>query len=174
MNEMRYLILALLPFLAIFLQSTLFNHYSIKGSIPDVVLILVVFHALFFGEKRGTVYGILCGLFEDLYMGRFIGLNTLAKGLTGYLLGKAQGTVFKENLLVGIMAVLAGTLVNAAAVALFLLIAGGNMLGKEIIYTILYQSVYNLLLSGPIYLWYYYSTYNGLLRPTGENYLEGR
>lgn len=164
----RYFVLAFLPFLAVFLQATFFNHFSIKGSIPDLVLIFVVFHALFGGERRGTIYGLLCGLLEDLYMGRFIGVNVLAKGLTGYIMGRAQGNVFKENLLVGIIAVLAGTLINSLAVAV-LLMASGSKLELEVVYSTLFQCLYNLLLAGPIYLWYYYSTYEGLLRTTGEN-----
>lgn len=165
---MRYIILAFLPLLAVFLQSTFFSHFSIKGSIPDLVLIFVVYHALFSGERHGTIYGMLCGLLEDLYVGRLIGVNVLAKGLTGYIMGKAQGNVFKENLLVGICAVLVGTLINSLAVSVLLMISG-SMLEAEVIYSILYQALYNLLLAGPIYLWYYYSTYNGLLHTTEEN-----
>ena len=160
---MRYIVLAFLPFLSVFLQSTFFNQYSIKGSIPDLVLIFVVFHALFAGERRGTIYGVLCGLLEDLYVGRFIGVNVLAKGLTGYIVGKAQGNVFKENLLVGIIAALAGTLINSLAIVVLMMIFGG-VLKVEVLSSILYQSLYNLLLAGPLYLWYYYSTYEGLLR----------
>ncbi|MFY9121096.1 MAG: rod shape-determining protein MreD [Syntrophomonadaceae bacterium] len=160
---MRYVILAFLPFLAIFVQSTFFNQYSIKGSIPDLVLIFVVFYALFTGEKRGTIYGMLCGLLEDLYVGRFIGVNVLAKGLTGYIIGKTQGNVFKENLLVGIVAVVVGTLINSLAVVFLMMICGG-VVKVEVISSILYQSLYNLLLAGPLYLWYYYSTYDGWLR----------
>jgi hypothetical protein len=48
-------------------------------------------------------------------------------------------------------------------------VINGRMLGIEVIYSILYQAFYNLLLAGPIYLWYYYSTYNGWLRTTEEN-----
>jgi rod shape-determining protein MreD len=165
---MRYIILAFLPLLSVFLQSTFFNHFSIKGSIPDLVLIFVVYHALFSGERQGTIYGMLCGLLEDLYMGRFIGVNVLAKGLTGYIMGKAQGNVFRENLLVGISAVVVGTLINSLAVVILLMI-NGSMLGAEVIYSILYQALYNLLLAAPLYLWYYYSTYNGWLRTTEEN-----
>ena len=165
---MRYIILAFLPFLAVFLQSTFFNQFSIKGSIPDLVLIFVVDQSLCAGPIKGTILRMLCGLLEDLYVGRLIGVNVLTKGLIGYIMGKAQGNVFKENLLVGIMAVLVGTLINSLAVAV-LLVINGRMLGIEVIYSILYQAFYNLLLAGPIYLWYYYSTYNGWLRTTEEN-----
>lgn len=165
---MYYFILALLPVLSIFLQSTIFHYFSIKGSIPDLVLIFVVFHAVFRGERRGTLYGVFCGLLEDLYMGCFIGVNVLAKGLTGYIMGKAQGNVFKENLWVGIITVVAGTFINSLVVAV-LLMANGTVLDLEVVYSVLYQCLYNLLLAGPIYIWYYYYIYDGLMRAAGEN-----
>lgn len=171
---MRYVVLAFLPFLAIFLQSTLFSSYSIKGSVPDLVLIFVVFHALFNGAQRGTIYGVLCGLLEDLYLGRFIGVNILAKGFTAWVLGKAQGTVFKENLLVGVLGVLVGTVINHGVITLLLFVGGGNIVGIEILRNMLYQCIYNMILTTPIYLWYYHSVHHGILQPAGESYFEGR
>ncbi|MGR6835367.1 rod shape-determining protein MreD [Syntrophomonas erecta] len=166
---MRYLVLAILPFVAIFLQSTLFSIYSIKGAMPDLILIFVVFHALLSGNLKGSFYGFLCGLLEDLYMGRFIGLNALSKALVGYVVGRLQGVVFKENLLVGIIGVLVGTLLNT--LAMFVVEAAVNhsaVIDQGILYTILYMSIYNMLLAAPTYIWYYNSSRHGLLRPSGE------
>ena len=103
---MRILVLILLPWLAIFLQSTIFSFYTIKGTTPDLVLVFVTFFALFNTAKKGSGYAFFCGLLEDLYMGRFIGLNALSKGLTAYIVGKVQGNVFKENIFVGVLGVL--------------------------------------------------------------------
>ena len=66
-----------------------------------MVLVLVIFYAIFNGANRGTVYGVMCGLLEDLYMGRFIGINAISKGVTAYVIGRLQGNVFKENLMIG-------------------------------------------------------------------------
>ena len=161
----RYIILALLPFMAIFFQSTLFSFYSIRGTIPDLVLMFVVFFALINGERQGIIYGFLCGLLEDLYMGRLIGLNALCKAIVGYSLGKMQGNVFKENMLVGFLGVLTGTFINSLVMLiLIILVSGAPTVEHDFLVKILFQCLYNLLLSVPIYFWYFNSSHNGLLK----------
>lgn len=162
---MRYLILTILPFMAIFLQSTVFNSHRINGVIPDLLLLFIIFFSLINGARQGTVYGLLCGLLEDLYIGSFIGTNALSKAVTAYIVGRLQAGVFKENVLVGAFAVIAGTLINACV--LFLL-ALGNFevfnIDKDIAINTIYQVIYNIILGVPIYLWYYRSSRDGLLK----------
>ncbi len=166
---MRYFVLGLLPFMAIFLQSTFFSTYSINDALPDLVLIFVVFFAFLNGERKGAGYGFLCGLFEDLYLGRFIGVSALSKALTGYIIGRLQVRFFNENLLVGLMIVFMGTILNS----LFMFILGWSVfsvfnLDTSIISGAIYQSIYNVILAVPIYIWYYNSTQKGVLSLTGE------
>ncbi|QGU00047.1 Rod shape-determining protein MreD [Candidatus Syntrophocurvum alkaliphilum] len=161
---MRYLILILLPFIAIFLQSTFFGEYSIKGVIPDLVLVFVVFYALFNDAKKSAVYGFYCGLLEDLYMGRFIGINALAKALTAYLIGRLQVIVFNENIFVGVLSIIVGTIMNTFILVIISTITIQVLNIDQVLFlTLLYQTLYNALLSIPIYIWYYYSSKKGLL-----------
>jgi rod shape-determining protein MreD len=167
---MRYFILALLPWLAIFLQSTVFGIYSINGTVPDLVLIFISFFALINGAVKGTAYGFICGLLEDLFTGRFIGVNALSKALTAYVLGRMQAVVFKDNLVVGILTVLIATIINACSLFILSLIVF-NVFHVDIglITSLLYQCAYNMLLTVPLYIWYYNSSQHGLLRLTGSN-----
>lgn len=170
---MRYLVLILLPFISIFLQTTVFSFFNIRGTIPDLVLIFVVFFALLNGSinasKNAAVYGFLCGLLEDLYTGRFIGINALSKGITGYVIGMLEGRVFKENLFVGIISVIVGTCINSFCLLILSLISYNAFhLDSNIITGVCYQSIYNVLLAIPIYAWYYHSTKRGVLRSNGE------
>lgn len=166
---MRYIILFLLPFTAIFFQSTVINAYSLRDALPDLVLVFVVFYALMNQAGKSAFYGFLCGLLEDLFMGRFIGMNALAKGITGYIIGRLQGHVFKENLLVGIIAVLLGTVINSLLLFLLSVIVFDVFnINLNIIGTILMQSLYNILISAPLYIWYYNSSRYGWLRANGE------
>lgn len=160
----RTFILILLPWLAILLQSTIFSKYSIKGTVPDLVLIFVTFFALINGAKKGTLYGFLCGLLEDLVVGRTIGMNALAKGVTAYILGKLQGNVFKENLLVGVLGVLVATGVNFLCMFLLsLLVLPVFHVDNRLALGVLYQIIYNIILTVPLYLWYYNSSIYGRL-----------
>ncbi|MDD2619178.1 MAG: rod shape-determining protein MreD [Syntrophomonadaceae bacterium] len=172
---MRYFLLLILPVLAIFFQSTLFNSYSIKGTIPDIVLIFVVFYSLLNNSSKGAAYGFLCGLLEDLYMGRFIGINALSKALTAYAIGRLQGNVFKENILVGVIAVLMGTVINSLLlVGISLAVSDIYNIDAGLFISIFLQCVYNSIIAVPAYIWYYNSSHNGWLRNTGENLNESR
>jgi rod shape-determining protein MreD len=166
---MRFLILALLPFLALFLQSTIFRTISINSAIPDMVLVFVVFYALLNGARKGTVYGVMCGLLEDLYIGRFIGINAISKGITAFIIGRLQGNVFKENIIVGVLGVIGGTLLNSILLFILSLTSFEVFnLDHSIFIDMFYQGIYNTLISIPMYVWYYRSSSRGLLRKVGE------
>lgn len=153
---MRWVFLIILPYLSIFLETTLFSHFSLRGTVPDLVLMFVIFYSLLKGPEAGAKYGFLCGLFEDLYLGRFIGTNALAKGLTAYLIGRFSGNVFKENILVGFGGVFLGTLINGMVMFILGFIAYPDYAASNSLFINLSaQLVYNSLLSIPLYIWYY-------------------
>lgn len=134
-----------------------------------MVLVLVIFYAIFNSANRGAVYGVMCGLLEDLYMGRFIGINAISKGITAFVIGKLQGNVFRENLLVGVTGVIGGTLLNSALLFILSLISFEVFnLDKSIFLNLIYQGVYNTLIGIPLYIWYYRSSTRGFLRKVGR------
>lgn len=166
---MRYFILAFLPFLALFLQSTIFRAFSINNAIPDMVLVLVIFYALLNGDRKGTVYGVMCGLLEDLYIGHFIGINSISKGITAYIVGRLGENVFKDNLIVGVFGVIGGTLLNYGLLFILSLTSFEVFnLDHSIFIDMIYQGIYNTLIAIPMYVWYYRSSNRGLLREAGE------
>lgn len=166
---MRWLIHILLPFLAIFLQSTFFSAYSIKGAMPDLLLVIVTFFALINEREKAPAYGFFCGLLEDLYFGRFIGMNALSKSLTAFAVSHWQGKVFRENIFVGMITVMLATIFNALVLVLlnFVRINTFNW-DASLIVIVAVQLLYSGILSGPLYVWYYHSSRFGLLRFTGE------
>ena len=130
-----------------------------------MVLIFVVFFAIINGSRKGFSYGFLCGLFEDLYVGRFIGMNALSLGLTALVIGKLQVNVFKDNLLVGFGGVVLATVINSIMMLLFAMISMPHLIfDKYMLMDLSGQLVYNGLLSIPLYIWYYRSARSGWLR----------
>lgn len=109
---MNHLLLVFLAIIGLVLQSTLFDHLIIAGVKPDIVLILALFYSIFQGPVRGGAFGFLLGLLEDIFLGRFIGMNALAKGLTSLVLGWMATGTFRENLLVPVLTLFVGTLFN--------------------------------------------------------------
>lgn len=110
-------------------------------SAPDFLILLVVFNAMFRGPVRGGVFGFLAGLAEDLFFGRFIGLNALAKCAAGVVTGALTKSIFRENIWVPVINVLIGSLLS-----LFLVFAFGQMAGARwYLANILYQAIFEVL-----------------------------
>lgn len=165
---MRFIVLMAIPYLAVFFETTFFASFSLSGVVPDLVLIFAVFFAVVNGSKSGAVYGFLCGLFEDLYLGRFIGMNALALGITCYIIGRLRANVFQENVLVGFGSVVLATVINAI---LMMLLGWLNFTpNRPDIYFFLNlsgQIAYNGILSVPIYIWYYKAAQRGFFTSKG-------
>lgn len=165
---MRSLFLVLLPFLALFFQTTIFRAIPIHGAVPDLLLILVIFYAVFSGSTKGAVYGVACGLWEDLYLGRMIGINAISKGITAYIMGHMEGPVFKDNILVGIIGVVGGTIINSAIIFVISWVGiNGFGFDKNLFAGLIYQGIYNTIIAIPIYVWYFRSSGAGVLKEEG-------
>ena len=166
---MRYLLLAVFPALAIYLQSTLFHHIPAVHVIPDLVLVCTVFCALLNGGIRGGIYGICCGILEDLYLGRGIGINILCKGIIGYLLGRTYKQINPESPWAGALGVLAGGILNAVLFSFFVAVLDLYTMEIEfILKTFFIQILYQTILSIPLYIGYYHSHTQGWLKPAEE------
>ncbi|QGG47260.1 rod shape-determining protein MreD [Heliorestis convoluta] len=161
---MRYLIVMLFLFLSAVLQTTLFHSLSIQGIGPNLVLILVIFYSLLQGSRSGSIFGVLAGLFLDLFSGRYIGLNILTMAAVGGLIGLIEGRLYKDNLLVPMGAVFVGTIAFNLLAYLLALYAGLYINLKTLWLTLLIQSLYNTALVPIFYGSFYRSTIQGWLR----------
>jgi len=80
-------------YLAIAIQATLFS-----GIKPDLVLVLICFYSLKFGEIKGMTYGGLVGLIIDSVNGYILGPNIVSKTLVGFLGASIRRKFFGWNL----------------------------------------------------------------------------
>jgi len=155
---LRVLVLVLLPFLALSLQSTVLSPYSIKGVVPDIVLVIVVCYAMLNSKGHSVAYGVFCGLLEDLFSARIIGINAIAKGVTAYIISRLQPRLFQDNALVGLLMVLIGTVLNLLLSFLILYFTAGVFhVHHNIIQYGLYQILYNSIMAIPVYYLFYLS-----------------
>ena len=113
---------------------------------PDFLLLLVVFNAMFRGAVRGGMAGFLIGLAEDLFYGRFIGLNALAKCVVGILCGTLSKSIFKENMWVPVINVMAGSVCSMLLVYVFGHLAGARWYLANIMYQGLFKILFNICL----------------------------
>ena len=68
--------------------------------------------------------GFSVGLMQDLAMGTYFGVNTLARTLMGLLFGQFSDRVFKEQFFLPVLASVAVTILNYFILALLMVLLG--------------------------------------------------
>jgi rod shape-determining protein MreD len=125
----------------------------------------VVFNALLHGCYHGAKLGFVFGLVEDVFIGKFIGLNALTKMLTGYLVGMGENKVFKENLLIPVFGLFTATFLNNI---LYVFLAGLAGVERNLAFYVwdvtLPTALYNACLAPLFYGKFYHSATKGYLR----------
>lgn len=152
---MTLAVLIFLSLIGLILQSTVFNSIAIAGVKPDFILILVIFYSIIRGNQKGAAVGFLLGLIEDVYLGRFIGMNALAKGLTGFAAGILTRGAFSDNLFVPIITTFLGTLLNGFIFLVLGKTAGLQWAMSLWLWKAVPMAIYNACLVPFIYSWFY-------------------
>lgn len=73
------------------LQTAVFSHISFFKVLPDLILLTVVYIAIFNGSLTGLICGFIAGLLLDFLSLAPLGLHSFIFTLTGYLVGKFYG-----------------------------------------------------------------------------------
>lgn len=95
---MRYFIIAIIVLVNFIIESTILQHISIFGVVPNTSLIIIVCISILTGKKTGSVLGLLLGFLQDMFFYDVIGVHALIYFLIGYTIGLTDKKVFKENL----------------------------------------------------------------------------
>ncbi|MFY9139621.1 MAG: rod shape-determining protein MreD [Thermacetogeniaceae bacterium] len=153
MSVWRSILIAFSFFLALILQTTIFPLLQYKGTMPDLLLILIIFTALFSNSTVGGVVGFVIGFIQDLIISRYLGLCALSGLITGFTVGKLEGRFFKENPVVPIILVFVGTFLYNGVYFLGRGLCGSFPLSfVQLLRATLTEGVYNVVLS---FLFYY-------------------
>lgn len=159
-REVFALGLLILPgflFLALLLQVTVVNLIRIKGVVPDLVLLLVVFYSFWRGKREGAFWGFVAGLMKDFITGNYFGLNALSFSTAGYLVGWAESRLYKDNSIVVMVVTCLASM--AAQLVHYLLLAYLDVKvppGVALFQVVFFSSLYNALLVPLFYRKFYH------------------
>ena len=156
MKKVFYYIL--FSFLALILQIKFKLIFTGIDIVPDFLLLVVVFSALFSGTKTGILMGLILGFIQDIYLGGFFGLYTIIKAIAGGLTGIMEGKIYKKNILIPPMIVFILSLLQEH----FIIPLSQKLLFKinylEVLKGNIFPfSLYNLIAAFLIYLIIYFS-----------------
>lgn len=139
---------------ALFLQLTVLEYIKIFGAEPDLMLICVIFFALFFGRGCGFESGIAAGFLRDIFALDFFGINAFTLGITGFVAGMLNEKFSKESgrtqlVLVGFLTIFSMS-VHFMFVALFSKSMALNFM-EFLAISAIPSSVYTALVSLPVF-----------------------
>ena len=100
-----------LAYLTLLIQSALLPLVFNSNSKPDLILILVIFYALYHGPKQGMIIGMGFGLCVDILSGGALGLNVFILGFIGYFTGFLTERVYRDHFLTMIVVPFCASLV---------------------------------------------------------------
>ncbi|MHB0976546.1 MAG: rod shape-determining protein MreD [Candidatus Aquicultorales bacterium] len=143
--------------LALLLQASIVPRVAIAGVQPDVVLIVVVLIGFSEGSVNGGLFGFGGGLLQDLLLGgQVVGLSAFSKSVVGFISGLVERTIFVENVLLPMGAILVASVVNEFTYAGFNFILGEQVGLSKLFFDIaLPTAVYNALVMPLIYVLYH-------------------
>jgi len=152
MNNSRGVFFAVIfSFVALVLQSTLFEFLKIGNVKPDLVLLVVIFTAVQGGVMAGQVTGFFAGLIQGFASPPF-GLHALVKTVIGHLFGLLEGSVsidpFFIRLLLALIGVVAKTVLSLLVMAIFGI---PGMPAGEFFATLGLESLYTMILAPGVF-----------------------
>jgi rod shape-determining protein MreD len=147
------------------LQCALIPLVTLNGIKPDLLLITVLSTGLLVGKEKGVAIGFFAGLLADLASGGVFGSHTLSKMAIGYGAGMLERKVFKENILLPLLAVMVATVIHSVLMTGILVFLGFRVeFFSLVLYNLLPLLAYNVIVAVPIHLIIYKINYAEIYR----------
>ncbi|MBS6395534.1 MAG: rod shape-determining protein MreD [Clostridiales bacterium] len=94
----RKIIIALIIMVSFLLQSTVFKTFSIGSISPNLMIIVTSSFGFMRGKKEGLWVGFFCGLLEDIFYGRLLGMHAMMYMYIGYANGYFNHIFYGEDI----------------------------------------------------------------------------
>ncbi len=141
---MKFLVYGGVVLLVIPFQTVIIHQFSIRGIIPDAVLLTVCLVGWWRGEMEAVVLGLALGFLQDLVSGATVWLNLMIKpliGLVGGMLGHMLRALTPWAFPLFIMGI---SLFSGVLVLVLLQTQSSEMdVGKILLGTVLPQALYD-------------------------------
>ncbi len=98
-NDMMrdYLFWVIAVLLAALLQTNWPEILRLQDVSPDIVIVLVVYFAIAYGEERAMFTGVIGGLYQDVAVNTTLGHHVLCYVLIGYAAGRLATRLISEH-----------------------------------------------------------------------------
>ena len=150
----KAIIMGLLAFFLICVESTVLHRIEIYGIVPNLSLCMVVSCSLLFGSTFGRRLGILVGLCQDILFLDILGFYTLLYFLLGQAAGIFKNGFDQNSLLLSLGITALFDLLYSFICYFFMHFFQGRIdVFYFLTHTILPELCYTLIASIPVYFW---------------------
>ncbi len=154
---MRYFLYFLSIIINLVLQSTVFEHITLAGIKPNLILVAIVSVACLRDETEGAAYGFFAGFLQDSFFSVYIGSYVFLYTFIGYFCGLLLKSFYRENFILPMGIAAAATFIfNFAYYIINVLLRGYTNVMYFIGRIMLPETVYNALLMLIVYNIYLY------------------
>ncbi len=107
----RKIVITVIILVCFLLQSTVFKTLSLGSISPNLMIIVTSSFGFMRGKKEGLWVGFFCGLLEDIFYGRLMGMHAMIYMYTGYANGYFNHIFYEEDIKLPIFLITASELV---------------------------------------------------------------
>lgn len=143
---MKKTIFSIITVLILFLlQTSVFNHISLGGVVPNLMLLVICIYGFMRGETAGLITGFFCGLINDVFFMSNIGYFTFLYMYLGYFNGKLHEYYYSDDYVIPVTSFVFTDFVASLANYVFLFLLRGrfnftyyllNIILAELVYTL--------------------------------------
>ena len=139
----RKIVIALMILLCFLLQSTVFPALAIGSISPNLMIILTASFGFMGGRKEGMIVGFFCGLLEDIFYGRLLGMHAIIYMYIGYGNGQFNRIFYGDDIKLPLSLISASELIYGLGTYMIMFVM------PELLYTVIvtlfiYRLIYKI------------------------------
>jgi rod shape-determining protein MreD len=140
--------LALLVFVIVVTQVSVFPHIRLAGAVPDLGLLVALAVGYHEGPEAGAVVGFAAGFGFDLFLTTPLGLDALTYAIVGYGIGVFESGLFRSPVWLPSFLGAAGGLVGGLLfIGMGVLVGVDAVKGAHAVVIISYAALYDAILA---------------------------
>ncbi|MDO4189169.1 MAG: rod shape-determining protein MreD [Lachnospiraceae bacterium] len=148
----RKLITFIIIYFSFILQCSVFNHISLGGIVPNILIIVTATFGFMRGQNTGMAVGFISGLMADVFFGSPFGFITLLYTVIGYLNGFFKNIFYPEDIKLPMVLITGSELVFCVLYyVLKFLLRGRLNIGYYFVHIMLPEIVYTVVATLPLY-----------------------
>lgn len=146
MNLKRYIVLFLIISALVYLQTTFLNLLAFNQIKPDLILIVIVFISLAYGNRPAMILGFFAGLLQDFISLSPLGFHSFINVIIAYLVGLLSNNVSLSSWVFQLLIIASATVVKYLlaffAISLFSISQNNSvLLSSMFVIELIYNSV---------------------------------